>query len=194
MYTFKKLINTMLLTLTSTLLLLLITCNTSSAQESYGKTLNAGLGIGYYGYIGNTLPVLHANYEFDVAKNFTLAPFISFYSYQKNKYWGNKNYPNRYYDYRVTVIPIGVKGTYYFDELFNASNNKWDFYASGSLGFAIRNTRWENGYEGERNVEHGSSGLYFDVHVGTEYHFNQKLGMFLDLSTGISTLGLAVHM
>ena len=181
----------------TSLFLLMIAGTTISAQEiaafeKSGNTLNAGIGVGYYGYIGSTMPVLHANYEFDIAKNFTLAPFITYYSYQNNYYWGNKNYPERYYFYRQTVIPIGVKGSYYFDQLLNAGS-KWDFYGAGSLGFAIRKTAWENGYYGETSVEHGSSGLYLDVHIGTEYHLNQKLGLFLDLSSGISTFGLAAH-
>ncbi len=167
-----------------------------SAQEKYGKTLNLGLGLGYYGYAGYNMPVLHANYEFDVAKDFTLAPFISYYSYRHNYYWGNKNYPYRWYRYRETVIPIGVKGTYYLDDLVNA-NSKWDFYAAGSLGFAIVKTTWEDGYYGERNIYRnaysGSTPLYLDLHLGTEYHFNDRIGMFLDLSTGVSTLGIAIH-
>lgn len=180
------------------LFLVTIIGTTVSAQETtnsekFGKTLNTGIGIGYYGYVGQFMPVLHANYEFDVAKNFTLAPFITVYSYEKNYYWGNKNYPDRYYFYRVTVIPVGVKGAYYFDQLLHA-NSKWDFYAASSLGFAIRKTNWENGYYGEKSVRHGSSGLYLDVHIGSECHLNNKLGLFLDLSSGISTFGLAVHL
>ncbi len=164
-----------------------------ASGEKYGNTLNVGLGIGYYGYVGHTMPVFSANYEFDVAKNFTLAPFIAVYSYQNSYYWGNSHYPYRDYYYRSTVIPIGVKGTYYFDQLLNA-NDKWDFYLAGSLGFAIRKTTWESDYYGETYVRHGSSGLYFDGHIGTEYHINQKLGLFLDLSTGMSTAGLAIHL
>ncbi len=182
----------------SSLFLLMISGMNISAQETttaekFGKTLNAGIGVGYYGYVGHSMPVLHANYEFDVAKNFTLAPFITYFSYQKNYFWGNKNYPDRYYYYRVSVIPVGVKGSYYFDQLLHAGS-KWDFYGAGSLGIAIRKTTWENGYYGETSVQNGSSGLYFDVHIGTEYHLNNKLGLFLDLSTGISTLGLAVNL
>ncbi len=160
--------------------------------EKYGNTLNIGLGVGYYGYIGYNVPVIHANYEFDVAKNLTLAPFITYYSYQNHYYWGNKNYPFRNYSYRTTVIPVGVKATYYFDQLLKA-NSKWDFYLAASIGFAYRKTTWENEYYGETYTEHGSSGLYLDGHIGTEYHCNKKLGLFLDLSTGISTFGLAVH-
>ena len=170
-----------------------ISAQETTTAEKFGKTLNAGIGVGYYGYVGHSMPVLHANYEFDVAKNFTLAPFITYFSYQKNYFWGNKNYPDRYYYYRVSVIPVGVKGSYYFDQLLHAGS-KWDFYGAGSLGIAIRKTTWENGYYGETSVQNGSSGLYFDVHIGTEYHLNNKLGLFLDLSTGISTLGLAVNL
>ncbi len=166
----------------------------SSAQEQYGKTLNLGLGIGYYGYVGHSLPVFHINYELNVAKNFTLAPFLTFYTYSNDYYWGNsnKNYPYKYYSYRETVVPIGVKGSYYFDELLKASKD-WDFYLAASLGFTIRSVTWDSDYYGDQYAYHNSSGLYLDLHVGTEYHFNDHLGMFLDLSTGVSTLGLAIH-
>ena len=62
------------------------------AQEKYGSTLNLGLGIGgysgYYKYTGRSLSVFHINYEFDLAKNFSLAPFISFSTYSDRTYWG----------------------------------------------------------------------------------------------------------
>jgi hypothetical protein len=164
------------------------------ASESFGNTLNLGVGIGYYGYIGHTLPVVHADYEFNVAKNFTLAPFVTVYSYRNYYYWGNPNYPYRNYYYRETVIPVGVKGCYYFDQLLHAGP-KWDFYLGASLGFAFRRTIWESGYYGETTiVDHGTSGLYLDGHIGTEYHMNDRLGLYLDLSSGISTFGLAIHM
>lgn len=164
-----------------------------AGNEKFGNTLNTGVGIGYYGYVGHSIPVLHLNYEFDVAKNFTLAPFITYFTYQNYSYWGNPHYPYRDYYYRQTVIPIGVKGSYYFDELLKA-NPKWDFYLAGSLGFAIRRTIWEQGYYGDVAVRHGSSGLYLDGHLGAEYHLNQRIGLLLDLSTGISTLCLAFHL
>jgi hypothetical protein len=163
------------------------------AQESFGQTLNLGLGIGYYGYIGHTIPVVHADYEFDVARNFTLAPFVTVYSYRNYYYWGNPNFPYRNYYYRQTVIPLGVKGSYYFDELLHAGP-RWDFYLGASLGFAIRKTVWEAGYYGETTViSRGTSGLYLDGHIGTEFHMTDRLGLYLDLSTGQSMIGLACH-
>ena len=164
----------------------------AASPEKYGNTLNLAVGLGYYGYVGHSMPVVHADFEFDVAKNFTLAPFITYYSYQNNYYWGNPKYPYKNYYYRQTVIPIGAKGSYYFDQILGASA-KWDFYLGASLGFAFRQTTWENGYYGETSVNRGSSGLYLDAHIGTEYHINDKAGLFLDLSSGISTFGLGLH-
>jgi hypothetical protein len=165
---------------------------TRNTSTSYGNTFNAGLGIGYYGYVGRSIPVIHLNYEFDVAKNFTLAPFISIYSVRNNYYWGNNNTPYRNYTYRETVLPIGVKGTYYLDQLVNAGS-KWDFYGAGSLGIAIVSRTWESGYGGDRDYYKSASPLYLGLHVGTEYHFNSRIGAFLDLSTNGSSVGLAFH-
>ncbi len=168
------------------------TAQESNDGENFGNTLNIGVGIGYYGYIGQTLPVLHANYEFNVARNFTLAPFITMYSYKKYYNWGNPNDGYKDYYYRTTVIPVGVKGSYYFDQFLGAGS-RWDFYLAGSLGFAIRKTVWENGYNGDYVASNSTSGLYLDAHIGTEFHASEKIGLFLDLSTGLSTFGLAVH-
>lgn len=173
-----------------------ICLNGFSQSEGYGGTLNVGLGVGgysgYYGYLGRSLPVFSINYELDVAKDFTLAPFASFYAYSNDYYWGNNNTPYRYYRYREVVMPIGVKGTYYFDDLLEA-NTKWDFYLAGSLGVAIVKSHWEDGYDGDRNQFHGGNSLFLDIHIGAEYHFTNRLGGFLDLSSGVSTIGLAIH-
>ena len=171
------------------LLALMISGAGAFAQKSgysggYGHTLNIGLGVGgYYGYYnhaGRSLPVININYEFDVARNFTLAPFVSIYTYR-----------NDHDHYRESILPIGVKGTYYLDQAFNAGS-AWDFYIAGSLGFAIRSATWDDGYYGETYYS-GVSPLILDLHLGTEYHLSSKVGIFLDLSTGVSTLGLAFH-
>jgi hypothetical protein len=167
--------------------------NGAKAQEKYGNTLNVGVGIGYYGYYDHTIPVIGLNYEIDVARNFTLAPFVTVYSYTNYRYWGDKHYPFQNYYYHETVVPIGVKGTYYFDQILHASP-AWDFYLAGSLGFAIRTVTWDDGYYGDRYLSRDASPLYLDFHIGTEYHISPPLGLFLDLSTGVSTFGLAFHL
>jgi hypothetical protein len=172
-------------------LLTLLGTNLSAQQhthysDSHGNTLNLGLGIGgyggYYGYYGRSLPVFSINYEFGVANNFTLAPFATFVTY--HDYYNN-------YGYRETIIPLGVKGTYYFDDALGAGAD-WDFYLAGSLGFSVVKTSWDDGYRGESSY-HGADPLFLDLHIGTEYHLSNKVGLFLDLSTGVSTVGLAFH-
>ena len=162
------------------------------AAEKFGNTLNLGAGIGYYGNVGHPVPFGLVNYEIGAARNFTLAPFIGMYSYQNYYYWGSPDVTYRNYSYRETVVPVGLKGTYYFDELFHAGP-RWDFYAAGSVGFAFRSVVWENGYYGDRHVNQTASPLYLGAHIGSEYHMNSSTGLFLDLSTDVSTFGLAVH-
>ena len=159
------------------------------SSENYGNTLNLGLGIGYYGYLGQSVPFIFANYEFKVAKNFTVAPFIGFGSYRSANDYA---FGSSAYYYHETVIPIGAKGSYYFDELLGLDPN-WDIYAAGSLGFTYSHVTWDNGYTGNTSDAHTASPLYIDLHVGAEYHFNNRLGIYLDLSTGVSTIGLAIH-
>ena len=66
--------------LIATLVLFFSLSGANAQSETYGKTLNLGLGLGYgYYYYGTGVPIL-ANYEFDVAKNVTVAPFIGFYT------------------------------------------------------------------------------------------------------------------
>lgn len=154
----------------------------SRAQETYGHTLNIGPGIAYFGYIGQSVPYLTANYEFDVAKNFTIAPFIGLASY---RVWDHHGY----YFHR-TIIPVGVKGVYYLDNVLGA-NPKWDFYVGASLGFNINRVTWDDGYYDASVRE--ISPLYLDGHLGAEYHLDHKMGLFMDVSTGVSTFGLAVH-
>jgi len=164
----------------------------SNAQDNYGKTLNIGLGLGG-GYSANSVyaPLLTVNYEFDIARNFTLAPFITYSYYHSYYYWGNATYPYENYSYAESAIPFGVKGYYYFDQLLNAGP-KWDFYGACSVGFVYRNIAWESGYNGGYYLT-GMTPFYFDVHIGAEYHFTGKVGLFLDLSTQGSTVGLSIH-
>lgn len=144
------------------------TLQTANAQELHGSTLNLGLGIG-----GRTVSVFHINYEFDVAPAVTLAPFVSFYDY-------------------TNFIPIGVKGSFYFDDMFDLTPT-WDVYLAGSLGFGIVSDRWNTDYYRDKYNFRGPSAIFMDLHVGVEYRFNKQVGMFLDLSSGASTIGIALH-
>ena len=166
----------------------------ASTREKYGNTLNIGIGVGgyagYYGYYRRSIPIIGLNYEFQVEKNFTLAPSLGFYSYNDDYYWHDKphGYPDKYYRYHETAILPGVKATYYFDDLLKAGP-KWDFYLAASLGFAFVNSYWD----GNRSYNSHSSQMFLDIHIGTEYHINNRCGIFFDLSTRTSMIGVAIH-
>ncbi|MEH0157139.1 hypothetical protein V6R21_23660 [Limibacter armeniacum] len=164
--------------------------SSGGAPSSYGNTLNIGLGLGY------GVPLL-VNYEFDVAKDFTLAPFIGYHRYRE--YWG------RYNAYYIeNIVPIGAKGTYYLDDVFGLTNPKWDLYGAASLGFNIYSYRWKDatpdGWDDSWDAASETSALFLTVHAGAQYHFNSKLGVFLDLAGGLAgpstvmpTVGLAIN-
>jgi hypothetical protein len=165
----------------------------SAPREMFGPQINLGAGLGYYGPAAAPAPAVMANVELDLVRNITLAPFIGFYSYADDYYWGSANHPYGYYRYRETVVPVGVKGAYYFDQLFHASE-RWDFYAAASIGFAFRSRTWDNGYYGDRDVVAGPSPLYGSAHIGSRLHITKGFGIYLDLSTGMSTFGLSFKL
>ena len=109
-------------------------------------------------------------------------------------YLGNHNY----YGNGLPVLDVnyefGVSRniTVYLDQLLHAGPS-WDFYVAGSLGIAVTNTTWDANYYGNRTYYQERSPLYLDFHLGAEYLITRKLGIFLDLSSGISTIGLALH-
>ena len=55
------------------------------------------------------------------------------------------------------------------------------------------NTSWDVNYYGDRAYYRESSPLFLDLHVGTKYYFNKHIGAFLDLSTGVSTIGIVIR-
>ena len=70
----------------------------------------------------------------------------------------------------------------------------WDFYTAGSLGTNVRKTTWEKRYNGKNNIEPGTGPVYIDLHIGSELHISKVIGLTLDVSIAISTIGLAIHI
>jgi hypothetical protein len=158
------------------------------AYSEYGHTWNIGVGPGYFGRSFMRSPYVTLNYEFDVANHFTIAPFVGFSSYRSNPLpWGTGMYR-----YRGTIIPIGAKASYYFDDVLELPAN-WDIYAAASLGVIYINKRWDEGYTGRIGDLPGVNPVYVDLHIGAEYHINDATGIFVDLSGNVSTIGVALH-
>ncbi len=179
---------------TTMLLVLLSAMEELKAGEQYGKTLNFGLGSSWYGHYRVPVNMLHLNYEFDVAKQVTIAPFISYYIHNYGGYYAHPRFSYRTYRYYETLIPIGVKGNFYLDDAIHL-NKQWDMYLGASLGAGIIRTSRTVVYDNDkyvyRNVYGGTTPLFLDIHLGGRYHINERVGVFLDLSTAISSIGLS---
>jgi len=160
----------------------------SKPSEQFGHTLNIGAGVGYHRYLNYPTPVVVINYEFDLVRNITLAPIIGVSTYRDSHYWGNYNNAYRDYHYRQTAISIGIKGSYYFDELLML-NTKWDVYTAASIGVQPVITTWDNGYYGNKKLTNTPGLVFASGHLGARYHFSKRVGVFVDLSTGIFTTG-----
>lgn len=165
----------------------------TETKEYYGNVLNAGIGMTYYNYVGYPVQAVHLNYELQLDRNVTAAPFVMLYAYRGTYRWGDAYTVGRTYKYSEIVVPVGFKISYYLDELLK-TGAKWDFYSSGALGFVYRKTTWEPSYKGKSQTDPGMGPLYVDVHIGTEYHIHKSVGLVLDISAGVSTLSLAFHL
>jgi len=173
-------------------IILVCFCIFSNGQENkietYGRSFNMGVGPGYFSASILPAPFFTINYEFDVLNNFTLAPFVSLASYKSEA----SIIASRYYYHRATILPFGIKATYYLDKLLKIPN-KWDFYIGCSVGYTYIRKAWDFGYPGINGGIPGLREEYVHAHAGAEYHVSRKAGLFVDVSTGVAVVGVSIH-
>ncbi|HEY6142976.1 MAG TPA: hypothetical protein VIV55_06020 [Flavobacterium sp.] len=76
-------------------------------------------------------------------------------------------------------LTVGVKANYYFDNLFGISDAAWDVYGGAGVGYAF------DMRENEDNNGHGNDdGLDLGLHAGGRWFWNDKWGVYLELSYG----------
>lgn len=114
------------------------------------KGLNFGVGANNRG-----LPV-YASYDIPVYPSFALAPQVQFGL-------GGGDF-----------LILGVKGDYYFDEMFAIPEN-FDVYGGANLGFLM--------YFGNDNTK--SSGLWLGLEIGGRWFWNEKWGLNVEFAGGV---------
>jgi hypothetical protein len=100
--------------------------------------------------------LLGANYEIPVHKDITIAPGIG---------------TNLDLDW----LNIGVKGNYYFDNVFGISDDAWDVYGGLNAGYSV--------YMGD-NDKDNESDINLGLHVGGRWFWNDKWGVYLEFAGG----------
>lgn len=96
------------------------------------------------------------NYEIPVHKDITIAPGIGT-------------------NFDLDWINIGVKGNYYFDNVFGISDDSWDVYGGLNAGYSI--------YNGEKNGK-DESDINLGLQIGGRYFWNSKWGVYLEIAGG----------
>jgi len=167
--------------LSSLFIVALLACASQNAvmAQSYqqgDKLLNAGIGLGTYGAGGLGLG---GSFEYGIHDAISVG-VLAGYSGRAN-YLGSGG--------RWSVLTIGARGSYHFNELLNLDNDQIDLYAG--LGLGYRNISWNYDGYGGYNSSWGS-GILFIGHVGGRYYLKPNLGLFAELGSGFGTLQAGV--
>ncbi|MDO6759318.1 hypothetical protein Q4566_03830 [Tamlana sp. 2_MG-2023] len=100
--------------------------------------------------------LIGVNYEIPVHKDITIAPAVAT-------------------DFDLDWINLGVRGNYYFDNLFGITDDAWDVYAGANAGYAF--------YTGHDH-DHDHSNFDVGLQVGGRWFWNEKWGVYAELSGG----------
>lgn len=95
------------------------------------------------------------NYEIPVHENITIAPGAG---------------TSLDFDW----LTLGVKANYYFDNLFGITDAAWDVYGGANLGYGIYLP----------NDDFNDSDVDFGLQVGGRWFWNDKWGVYAELSGG----------
>jgi hypothetical protein len=98
--------------------------------------------------------LLGVNYEIPVHRDVTIAPGAST-------------------NFDLNWLTFYVRGNYYFDNLFEITNEAWDVYGGASAGFAV--------YNGNKNK---SNGFDIGLQVGGRWFWSDKWGLYVELGGG----------
>ncbi len=97
------------------------------------------------------------NYEIPVHKDITIAPGVGT-------------------SLDLDWINLGVKGNYYFDNLFGISDDAWDVYGGANVGYSI--------FIGDENGSAVSDDMNFGLQFGGRYFWNDKWGFYVEIAGG----------
>lgn len=158
--------------------LLAFSINGAMAQsyQKGDKLLNVGIGVGTYGAGGIGFG---GSFEYGIHEAISIG-VLGGYSGRSN-YLGSNT--------RWSVLTIGARGSYHFNELLNLDNDQIDLYAG--LGLGYRNISWDYNGIGLGNG-YGAGGILFLGHIGGKYYFQPNLGIFAELGSGFGVLQAGV--
>jgi hypothetical protein len=148
----------------------------AQAYQQGDKLLNVGIGLGTYGAGGLGFG---GSFEYGIHDAISVGALAG--------YSGRGNYLGS--GVRWSVLTIGARGSYHFNELLNLTDDKIDLYAGVGLGY--RNISWDYNGVGLGNG-YGTGGVIFLGHIGGKYYLQPNLALFAELGSGFGTLQAGV--
>ncbi len=164
----KKTISTFVLGL-----IVLGVMQTANAQYQKGdKLVNLGVGLGTYGAGGLGFG---GSFEYGIHDAISVGAIAG---YSGTSYYGSS----------FSVITIGARGSYHFNELLKLGNDKIDLYAGA--GLAYRKVSWD-ALSGVLGNNYGG-GVFPLIHLGGKYYFSNNLAGYVELGSGFGTAQVGV--
>lgn len=157
--------------------LLAFSAQSAIAQYQKGdKLLNAGIGVGTYGAGGLGLG---GSFEYGIHDAISVGALAG--------YSGRSNYLGS--GVRWSVLTIGARGSYHFNELLNLDNDQIDLY--GGVGLGYRNISFNVDGLGSIFGNAYNGGIIPLAHIGGKYYFQPNLGIYAELGSGFGILQAA---
>jgi hypothetical protein len=153
----------------------------ANAQYAKGDNL-LNVGIGVNSYYSGGIP-FGASYEYGVTDAISVGAGLDYLSH---------SYKGSGYNYGFSILYIGARGSYHFNELLNLSVEELDLYGGANLGF--RSFKWKDDFNNSTLGNSYGNGVYVGIHIGARYYFAPSIGAFLEVGAGGSSnakLGVA---
>lgn len=174
---------------------LLIAANLKLSAQAYkegDKLINLGIGVGtpFFGSgYKSTIPInptitWEKSFSDIISVGGTISYAASKYSYNYVDAFGNI----KINDIKYTAIFLGARGSYHFA----LSNEKFDPYVGGGLGYVILTASNNEGYMGG-----AASGIGFTFYAGGRYYLAKKISLYSELgyaSLSFLNVGISLKM
>jgi hypothetical protein len=146
-----------------------------NAQDVKGKHfVNAGIGIGTFGFSGTGGVPVTASYEHGFTDKISAGVYVGIIK--------RKWYDDLTYNYKV----IGVRGSYHFNELLNVDIPKLDVYGGISLYYRGYVVKYDSPINGKNKTTSG--GMDVGFHAAARYMLTKNVGGFAEVGYGVSPL------
>lgn len=162
------------------LLMSVFNINNVHAQSVKGtKFVNAGIGLGAFGFSGTGGFPLVASAEYGFTDKISGGLVVGYIS---RKYMS---------DWKYSYLVIGPKASYHFNEILNVEKENLDVYGGASIYYRHFKVKGPSGDTGDY-VKASGGDVSIGFHAGGRYMFSENIGAFAEVGYNIAALQLGL--